>query len=149
MTEELVTYPTAKLAREKGFDEVCRATFEAYEHNGEMVVSESPDIPTLLADLSEDLRAMLVKRPGLWDGVPIHNSTLKPWLTARPSQDLLERWLREKHDTDITIKMWRRKGRKYQAVIKKHGKYETAGRLFNTFEPAREGALMHGLKMIP
>src|ERR1051326_7587644 len=87
MTEELVTFETAVLSKDKGFDEECRHFF-----------LKPPDVEAIddeemgkwrhgnqLLDIFEE-----VKQRG-----QCRNSNMNSEFFARPTQDLLHRWLRE------------------------------------------------------
>ena len=75
MKDELITYPTAELAKEKGFDEVCYAFYSGVIEN----------------ELHRD-----------WDATPkIWKIDKKIFLA--PTQSLLQKWLREKHKIIISI----------------------------------------------
>lgn len=73
---ELISFQTAKLAREKGFNWNVNKTYFGH-HNPPMAGS----------DLS----------------YKTSNKTLGDTIYAAPTQSLLQKWLREKHDIDIMI----------------------------------------------
>ena len=79
MTDELIQFETAKLAKEKGFDLMheCKDGFH-------------PDTGEVLS-------------PTFWDYVLGDKR-----LVGRPTQSLLQKWLREVHELDIEIEcVWR------------------------------------------
>jgi hypothetical protein len=86
---ELVSYETAKLAKEKGFSGEC---FYHFDINGNL--SENSDIVNIGCEgglVTED--HLLYNHPG------------NP-LTTAPFKSSLQRWLREKHNLQMTIDNW-------------------------------------------
>ena len=75
MVEELITFETAKLAKEKGFDEITRSV---YTPKGELDTGASD----------------------FWNSQRIYPNM--KWAGAS-TQALLQRWLRDKHQTMIVI----------------------------------------------
>jgi hypothetical protein len=127
MTSELITFETAKLAKEKGFIEACDAAFQP-KGDG-YTTSYGPPV--------------------------FSNANIHPKMYARPTQDLLERWFREKHALmpgQIPIV---RNGvvTSYMAVVVKINKIVWNEKLdqteYTSFELAREAALLHALKLLP
>lgn len=166
MTEELVSFETAKLAKAKGFDEECMNFWEWYERWDAKLEKLIVEGPFALAKPIMDFRKVdfgLVeqakKRPGLYNRIyqPERNRALQPWLYARPTQDLLERWLREVHNLYIEIgtfiigDYWKT-GYIFFRIERLNSNEEDDGDIqeqFETFERAREAALQHALKLIP
>ena len=93
MKEELVLFETAKLAKEKGFDVFCYQYY--YEsnsvHNAEELAdvwmssgsSTDTDVPMYLSEFLEN-----------------HN---RYDYVSAPTQSLLQRWLREEHNTFVEV----------------------------------------------
>lgn len=160
MTEELVTFETAKLAREKGFDEICRNMW--MENDGATAEVSAPDdalmvqsFRNLLEQYKDNISALLKKLPSKTSH-PLHNSTLPPLLYTRPTQDLLERWLREVWRISIgydfavsemmqgTVMEWT-----YKLTVGLGGVLRAAPVFYGTHELAREAALLHALNLLP
>jgi len=126
MTEQLVTFETAILAKQKGFDELCRNAF---------VDTEAGRLHPLL-----DLR-------------PISNSICdNAAVVTLPTQDLLERWLREVHGLRMVIEFYN--NMQFGALVSEndHHSYSYANiniKGFDTHELAREAALQHALNLLP
>ena len=81
MEEQLVNFETAKLAKEKGFN---IKTYKGYL--SETIVEYFDTYPSDSIRLSEKYS----------------NSALKnDWLCTAPTQSLLQKWLREKHNIEI------------------------------------------------
>lgn len=93
MNDELITFETAKLAKEKGFDIPCNKMFT---YGKEMfgyvnVVKEYDGSKYECTEIPHD-----------W------NNTKQPTSTkyfSRPTQSLLQRWLREVHNIHVEIKL--------------------------------------------
>lgn len=159
MTEELVTFPTAKLAKEEGFDEECMHYFEWYEAPDGLMIPIAYAKPIFdFREVDKGVLEQALTRPALYNQVyhPMRNSTAKPWIYARPTQDLLERWLREVHWWFIGQVPVYDKGKciGYLAADPwnitgdpKVASYSNAT-IYTTFELAREAALLHALKLI-
>lgn len=151
MTEELVTFETAKLAREKGFDEVCRDVWHNW--NGEWLTSKDLFAPNPHNFLPFEVKKIYEE---LTHYKPTKNSTLPPNIIVRPTQDLLERWLREMHNYYMQVETGIG-GYNYLAIEGKTGAvlYDSSMRFsgdvlyFDTYELAREAALLHALNLLP
>jgi len=158
MTEELITYPTAILARKKGFDIKCSAGWEYYEFKDKVygptpVPQRWPDIhaypPEERALMDQERQQLLSMRiEGL--RIPFKNSALPPYLFARPTQDLLERWLREVHHVRFFFSYFVGPGTYYVnfGMLDKYIE-KVQGAPFDTHELAREAALQHALNLLP
>lgn len=159
MTEQLCDFPTCQLARQKGFDEKCRYLWMA--NNGKPKAIDPPKDEEMM----ENIRGLIVKHlhdlPGLLAKMgasspkPLHNSRLPEGIYARPTQDLLERWLREVHG--IHIENVYAIGTKYidqyteywYRIVDSNGLTLCATKYYITFELAREAAIVHALKLLP
>jgi len=95
MDEQLISFETAKLAKEKGFDEFC---LNIYNNIGELEDS---------FDLEEELEFM-TKATELRNSLLCKNTQYddNTWISA-PTQSLLQKWLREKHNVEFVIKPFR------------------------------------------
>ena len=120
ITEQYVSFETAKLAKEKGFNEPCRHYYlnGAKEVNNETIMIYDLPYP--------------------------YNSTDKNYFAA-PTQSLLARWLREKHKLfiEVTVDSIRliREGdsTKYYTNNKEE---------FRSYEEAMEAGLQDALKLL-
>lgn len=134
MREQLISFETAKLAKEKGFDEPT-ATY----YNGSKMLDM---YGSYAASYSENYR----------------NSSIKEKRCSAPTQSLFQKWLREKHDIIVLVTC--KAGSSFDTEILKHKVYHTDGRFirnsvnnFNnptetTYEEALEQGLIEGLKLI-
>lgn len=160
MTEELVTFETAKLARGKGFDENCRNMW--MEQDGATAEVSAPDDALMVQsfrnplDRYKDNIGSLLKKLPSTTAHPLHNSTLPPLLYTRPTQDLLERWLRDRHNVHVQCEVG--EGRWHFTISDANNgviyydsalRFNEDGLYFDSFELAREAALLHALKLIP
>lgn len=139
MKEKLIEYKTAKLAEEKGFDletEECYVETPAQfnvEYNRDGDTTDFPYKPPHLKTLKYlDYPEIL--------------------LAYAPTQSLLQKWLREKHNIDVLslsirfcgyneIGYWTYSVKSIQPVGKDLYKYDT-------YEEALEDGLLNGLKLI-
>lgn len=138
MREELVSFQTAKLAKEKGFNLKTHDYFSKDKYEKE---------------LSEKIG---------FDDEYWGNNYLYDWNTngepfkpfnkecySAPTQTLLQRWLREVHDIDINIEPV---ATGYGFYIHKNGDYihnaESYGVYRNTYEKILEIGLQEALKLI-
>ena len=143
MKDEIISFETAKLAKEKGFKEFCSNGFddrlEGIEPfgigNGEISSTHSIDYFDNKGDNH---------------------------LYARPTQSLLQRWLREVHEIDIEIELTDNSRHSYyESSIKKQDirdyndedcfdqvrQVHIKGK-FKTYEQALEKGLQEALKLI-
>ena len=138
MKEELITFETAKLAKEIGFDENTNEFYTtAGNLTGVMYYDPTPNNRTIDTE---------------WFSVLEKES--QAYCTA-PIQSLLQRWLREKHYIQINIfAEWNKKRNKItfcnyiisldENMAGLH--YVMSG--FDTYEEALEAGLLEALKLI-
>lgn len=130
MQEKLIDFNTAVLAKEKGFNWNVRATF-----NTKFKDNSIPCINTSLTN---------------WN---INDDMFKRYVSA-PTQSLLQKWLREKHDKYITLTFIRvgEADSSYTVDIycwRKWKSYKIKNIPdFVTYEEALEVGLFNGLKLI-
>lgn len=139
MENQLITFETAKLAREKGFTILwdikkeygwdaldCQGLFEEqwYNKDGELRYIKYPG--------DEGLDSYITKEN-------VDTTYLAP------TQSLLQRWLREKHNTHITIKCKRTDSSLdgFWHII-----YSMESKMFKTYEEALEDALYKSMILI-
>lgn len=131
MQEELITFETAKLAKEKGFDEICYYLHHPlygvvdnskYHKNSKLNVSDK--------DKTE-------------------------YITA-PTQSLLQKWLREVHKSVVTIRVYNNGEEwdetEYRVSVSEFKHFTTHDSFvksdFSTYEEALEIGLQEALKLI-
>lgn len=89
MEDQLISFETAKLAKEKGFEEYC---FSYYNLKGEIKHNYSENGSSTDVDFRVDLEDLL---DNFNRGIPNTYSA--------PTQSLLQKWLREVHKIHIEI----------------------------------------------
>ena len=92
MTDELVKFETAILAKEKGFDEKC-FSYYAKQFNDSFKNENGQIFNCVVKDDDGDVIGFSNRR----------NAKGQPHIVIAPTQSLLQRWLREKHNIDIRI----------------------------------------------
>ena len=130
MKEEIISFETAKLAKEKGFN---IDTFKYYR------ISINPE-KKVAEPLSEDQTYF----PNVKESI------------AAPTQSLLQKWLREEHGMLIYVKHFKQNW--YEWVIQTNEIVECDGRIWgddiiseqneSTYEQALEAGLEYALKLI-
>ena len=91
--ETLVSYETAKLAQEKGFDLTVRAYYNVPIDINKEIWIEDQDEP-------DNYNAEIFQKPRFTDC----EIGVEYTFTSAPTQALLQKWLREVHDIDFVIK---------------------------------------------
>jgi len=141
MNEELITINTAIIAKEKGFNEKCRDAFLDGASVNNVGCSAIDDLLT-----NKDLHKH------------INNNSY-----SRPTQSLLQKWLREKHNLIVEPQIYNtEKYKLYYAVgivftesLEKEflgpndkGINFQLGKMFTSYENALEAGLQEALKQI-
>lgn len=123
MEDELISFETAKLAKEKGFDEKVRAVFRVWHE--------------VAQERKYHNRAYNYNGAN-WDGD-------KDQFYSRPTQSLLQKWLREEHNIDFVIIPY---PRGYEFMIFNNSEESTRYRYsgYTTYEEALEASLFEALK---
>jgi hypothetical protein len=155
MKDKLITYKTAKLAKEKGFN---LKTFMSYDvaigDNKIKLWYNGWDKPTAR---THDYMNITVK----WE-LHNHNSSKKSKSCSAPTQSLLQKWLRERHNINVESN-WLPNIQVYRALYTPMGvkpkeltKNEVLEHMtkyvswvnFYTYEEALEKGLQEALKLI-
>lgn len=128
MQEQLITFETAKLAKEKGFDLLVN---EFYYVDGKGVVTKDN------GDGDSEYICL--------------NHNKYPYYHSAPNQFLLQKWLREVHKIDVFCDCIG--GGKYYSVIYDNNIIEGNDKVFEqekevSYEEALEIGLQEGLKLI-
>lgn len=134
MTDQLISFETAILAKEKGFKEEC-----AYYYNNKTGIL----------------------KPFMFDDNPkvvsLQDGTNAGLLTITPTQSLLQKWLRELHNMNIVIMTSINQSGKFQMsieeIIKSFGTDMSDSIYckdidYDTYEEALEQGLLQALKLI-
>ena len=140
MEEQLISFETAKLAKEKGFNEY------------------STHLYTIgFGSIKED---KIVRKHGNYEEndkllQPIKLGNTQPHLALAPTQSLLQKWLREVYDINVTILICgfdyhsfilHDKNRKYIKTVDNPTTYENHK---NNYEDTLDKGLQEALKLIP
>jgi hypothetical protein len=130
MKEQLITFQTAKLAKEKGFDEIVDYIYMT-NHTTEVLFENINDLK--------------------------HSDGNNPFVSA-PTQSLLQKWLRDEHNIHIDIHAaqiaWNNKCSYLRSVFKIKGKHVSNEYVsyrvkeVKTYEEALEEGLQEALKLI-
>lgn len=138
MKEQLINFETAKLAKEKGFDLITNQAFDLRIYRPSNLFEENIEKISNAKEYS--------------------NSEYERF--QRPSQSLIQRWLREKHRVDIQITRNKPMYHEYRVEIYKinddtnyqylqiNENNSDYCKWFNIYEDALENALQEALKLI-
>jgi len=138
MEETLISFDTAKLAKEKGFNEKCTHVYTI----GFNSIKEDKNVRSFG---NYENNSKLLQ--------PVNLSKSQPHLALAPTQSLLQKWIREKPTpinvtpfTDfITWQVEIQHPDKGLAIIEKN----KDGIWFDSYEEALEAGLIEALKLIP
>lgn len=127
MKDELISFETAKLAKEKGFHE---RVIYYYIDSTKCVDRIAPGAHSHL-----------------------HVSNKKEGYHSAPTQSLLQRWLRDVHNLHLEPKLANQESKKsYYYGVYKWEKYRAyikgTSKRFNTYEQALEEGLQEALKLV-
>ena len=122
MEEELINFETAKLTKEKGFDELCRWHYTQNSPKREPQLFSSEFEPESL---------------NTWNG-----------RYSAPTQSLLQKWFREIHFIDIIISS-NLLGYGYIIYQRYPSKNYTNTNVYQYYEEALEAVLVEALKLLP
>ena len=125
MKDQLISFDAAKLAKEKGFKEYCIAYFSI--SGEEMYFRE--------------------------DGMYFHSNGANGRLILRPTQSLLQKWLREQFFYHIYLipldnNKWGFEVKYISLMLDDFISYLYSGYEYNSYEEALESGLMKALEMI-
>lgn len=127
MKDQLVSFETAKLAKEKGFDGFC---FDAYNTH-KMKYSDG------WLEYIDDNEIE----------IPFTSESLKSKDILAPTQSLLQKWLREVHNIVIDISLYILSDSYYYSVH--HDVTVDVGEhVYDTYEEALEAGLIEALNLI-
>lgn len=139
MEEQLITFETAKLAKEKGFNEMCHNAYHIYRENlhksGLGLVKLDLEFEPYMGGQSSIIKEFYQSKH----------------YTLAPTQSLLQKWLREKHSIFCEVKV----GLQHNDfmfssyIITKDGRgYKFRSNFYDTYEEALKYGLQEALKLI-
>lgn len=161
MEEVLVSPEVAKLAKEKGFNEQTPFFYTEESticcfHSCELfygVVSKEEDKQNYLCNSADISVYDSANKIRLKNKVQYDAKTFFTFKCTAPTQSLLQKWLREKHNIHIVC-WWYDKEDKFYTELGRKTKekiFVQCGNttlLFNTYEEALEEGLKHALTLI-
>lgn len=134
MQERLVSFDTAKLAKEKGFNEPCShyyvLNFRNFKADGVLHKVGLPD------ECDSSNIYQFVKR-----------GSGQPHLAGAPTQSSLQKWLREVHNVVVIIDLGPL-SEKYSYEIYYNGDFYDGDYINASYEEALENGLIESLKLI-
>jgi hypothetical protein len=122
MQEQLISFETAKLAKEKGFNVACNTGYH-------------PDDGNLLSG-------------NMWKSILRYKSDRH---TYAPTQSLLQKWLRDVHDVHIEIPSLSLSEKSFDYIVinsERKRLFESSVYSYDTYEEALEAALIKALIVI-
>ena len=144
MTDTLISFETAILAKEKGFNKKVLFSYEnsykkSFLYCGGVLYNSSKNKYSYTENLEYNLYN--------------HNSQKKLKVYSAPSQSLLQKWLREKHNIIILIELKDSSMSLYTpitiyVVSKTTMMIAHLPKSFDSYEDALEAGLIEGLKLI-
>ena len=152
MKEELISFETAKLAKEVGFDIPCGQFYDSEDSDCDQLGEPNSDGIFLQQRRSFGMYEIIIENyNNLIDlnGLPLD----LPQCASAPTQSLLQKWLRENHEIQIMIDP------EYCNVIRdlsgyslhvcdEYGVLSVDGEYYKTYEEALEAGLLEALKLI-
>lgn len=137
MEDQLISFETAVLAREKGFNVPCRGRIHCSHYH----FVKNNIIPANVPIADNEMFAPKCDWNNLEECDPNRsNSTLKGLYTSIPTQSLLQKWLREKYKIHIYVQPTL----SFDKWTLNHNFYQT----YNTYEETLEAGLIEALKLI-
>jgi len=121
MEEQLISFETAKLGKEKGFDIECNR----YYQNVDPEEEENFEYEKIYSPQAMDWNSILDGR------------------CSRPTQSLLKKWLREEKKIDIEITTYKRLY--YQYALRMVPPIDRNRKMYGTYENALEDSLKEAL----
>ena len=138
MDEQLISFKTAELAKDKGFSVSVINYYDKNKH----------------CTYSEDYQTERLAESNWNNGNGSYPTLSKEVLCSAPTQSLLQKWLREVHNIYIEIEHWHNEKEGFiKCGYKVYTKHENTGPyIYNnkiiTYEEALEKGLQEALKLI-
>ena len=130
MKEQKVSFKTAKLAKEKGFDWECT---DGYGSEGTEYFLEDYEDGDILFDN--------------WNHLEYRYESDRTCCISAPTQSLLQKWLREKHNYHLWIIPWN-SCKDFAYNWEYNGMNDGSKGIFKSYEEALEEGLYEALKLI-
>ena len=156
MEDTLISFKTAKLARKKGFKEPCLAYINIFKditfnESSDWQIKERQSLMGCNAPENTFI-SKTVSSQGLFQSVN-SKETLEPSIWDLPTQSLLQKWLREKHNIIVLIELKDSSMSLYTPITIYIASKTTMmiahlPKSFDSYEDALETGLIEGLKHI-
>ena len=148
MEDTRITFETAKLAKERGFDINGQDVFDL-KNNNKIINFKDLAVQEFIKDVETGYRDKALNYLKENINRTDDNSDEEYYLLA-PTQSLLAKWLREKYDTDVIINTYRNQNQKYYKyfISEKSKNLIKSGEYYDTYEEALEAGLQEALKLI-
>ena len=144
MKEELVTFETAKLAKEVGFDIPCGQFYDILEEGCEPLGEPIDNIVLQQYRSFMLYEIVITDYNNRYDN--LGNKIISHTCASAPTQSLLQRWLREKHN--IHIRIYRNEDGLDKYTFNFDNPYKRSLNWYDTYEKALEAGLLQALKLI-
>lgn len=145
MEEALVSFEVAKLAKEKGFDEVVLDTFSPSGLETDRYDISLPGEGYHNEELKKAFETTNSKLEQIQKDAGRRGNP--PWI-ARPTQSLLQKWLREVHKIDIEFATTFSRKYGFQLYKDLNPQPRFISGDYDTYEEALEQAIKEALKII-
>lgn len=142
MQDQLISFETARLAREKGFNIPCKAKINCSHYH----FVENNIIPKNIGTSENEMFAPVKNWNNLEE--PDHyrqQIILKGLNTSLPTQSLLQRWLREIHSINFFVYL---KGDEGWIYSFSYHISDFSKEIYKSYEEALEQGLLKALKLI-
>ena len=150
MKEQLISFETAKLAKEKGFNIFCIECYKWSKQHSEFDGETEPENKRISHNgYDKDVNGYPYRT--LSELFPLQHNIIENHFSA-PTQSLLQKWLREKHD--INLRVASNSKTSHFPVNELLDLYKTIGysqkdtKIYKTYEEALEKGLQEALKLI-
>jgi len=149
ISEQKISFKTAKLAKEVGFDVPCNVVFDLDDDNKEINFYEQA-CTEFIDDCSTGYRDKALSYFKEYYLRTDDNGDI--YYVTRPTQSLLQRWLREKWGIHIKVEYYRDR-KVYEAFVSSdslidEASKETKNQVYEKYEQSLEDALIDGLELV-
>jgi hypothetical protein len=147
MKDERITFETAKLAKEKGFNIIVRGHYIEY-----LIDRIDPEYPEGGGPFSMEKGKIEFEENAMINNGGSDYSNQNYKMYTAPTQSLLARWLREIHNIQVYVSSQtvdgNKKYRDYVGYVNGYAINDPRDEEFQTYEQAMEVGLQIALKMI-
>ena len=149
MEDIRITFETAKLAKKKGFDIKGQNVFDL-KNNNKIINFKDLAIQEFIDDVETDGYLDKAFNYLKEDINRTDDNNDKDYYLLAPTQSLLQKWLREKHNIIVLVDYEGIDGYYYKFYSYKEGNknYDASDKNYNTYEEAYEIGLQEALKLI-